>query len=158
MRKLLAFSLILACSASARPALGCETFDARTSESTCVVMPLDERKGVWFDLETADGLRKLKLEVPELRALVKDYERSRKLYKFQAERYREAWALSSGVVSDLHASQLLHVRAAREAREERDAARAETGAWYRSPILWAGAGVTVTLGVGALVAYGLGSL
>jgi hypothetical protein len=121
-------------------------------------MPLDGRQGVWFDLETADGLRKLKLEYPELKKTLKDYQRLEALGAFQAMRYREAWELTRGVVTDLQSSQAVYVRQAREAREARDAAREELGVWYRSPILWTGAGVTLTLGVGVLVAYGLGKL
>jgi len=159
MKKWLASLVILAYSTALVPsAAACETFDLRTPSSTCVVMPLDGRQGVWFDLATADGLRKLKLEVPELRTLVKDYERSQALYRHQSESYRQAWELTSGVISDLQKSQRIYVQTAREAREERDAAVEEMGAWYRSPILWAGSGVVVTLSVGALVAYGLGRL
>ena len=158
MKKWLACLLTLACSTSATPAWGCDVYSSRTPDSTCVVMELDERSGVWFDLETADGLRKLKLEYPELKKLLKDYKRSESLGKFQAERYREAWTLTRGVVADLQKSQRLYVRQAREAREARNAAIQERNVWYRSPVLWTGVGMTFTLGVGALVVYGLGKL
>jgi len=156
MKWLACFLTLVYSAAIARPVLGCDVYDKRTPDSSCVVMKVDGRQGAWFDLKTADGIRLLKLEYPQLKQAIKDYERLQALRDYQVKQYQDAWALSLDISNSLLDEQAVYVKQARLARQARDDAVAELNAWYRSPVLWAGGGVVITLGVGALVAYGLG--
>jgi hypothetical protein len=115
----------------------CVTAAQATPIDTCVVMARDGARGVWFELKVANDLRKYKLEVPELRLQIAKLEGVVALEKTRAEMFKEA--------ADLRA-QALKLQEAQVDRSLAAGAKAqeETGAWYRSPILWFAAGILVT--------------
>ncbi len=140
MLKQLAAILCLAAIFTPSAAAACETSDTAHPGSKCIVLPFKERKGVWFELKLADGMRKLQLEMPELRGQIRDYEKLTEARKYQIDTYREVITLQTNVVDGFKASQAHLVKEAREGREEAAEARSELHAWYRSPILWSGVG------------------
>jgi len=145
---ILACSLFLALCAPLK-ALACDTVDTATLKSTCVVMPVQGRPGVWFDLATADELRRLKLEVPELRLQVEKFSLIETRREAQVQALLEAGSLRREAAEMLKASIDASVKDAREARQEAADAREELAAWYRSPWLW---GVTGAVLGGTLTA------
>lgn len=119
-----------------RTAAACDTVQTATAQSTCVVMPVQGRPGVWFDLATADELRRVKLEVPELRLQLEKFDLIEKQRESQVSALLEANALRRETADMLSASIDVSVKDAREARQEAADAREELHAWYRSPWLW----------------------
>lgn len=158
MKRSRACSLILACSlflglCAPLKALACDTVDTATLKSTCVVMPIQGRPGVWFDLATADELRRLKLEVPELRLQVEKFSLIEMRREAQVQALLEAGSLRREAADMLKASIDHSVKDARLARQEAADAREELGAWYRSPWLWGVTGAVLgALATGFLVA------
>lgn len=131
-------------------ALACDTVQTATLESTCVVMAIQGRPGVWFDLTTADTLRRAKLEAPELRLQVEKFSLVEKKREAQVHALMEATALRREAADMLKASIDASVKDAREARQEAAEAHEELNAWYRSPWLW---GVTGAVLGGALAGW-----
>lgn len=148
-------SAVLACSAflamsAPLGARACDTLETATLESTCVVSALGGRSGVWFDLETANALRKAHLLVPELQLQVKNYAAIEVSRAKEVSLLREAVALRGGATETLKGVIAGHAKEAREARSDAARAREELNAWYRSPWLW---GVTGSVLGGLLTAY-----
>lgn len=91
MMTLLVCSLLLVSSGLAHAE--CVTADEATPESTCVVMAREGVRGVWFSLAEAEAIRRMRLELPELRLQV---QRLEQLTAVQGERvtlYRESTRL-----------------------------------------------------------------
>lgn len=148
----LACSLFLALCAPLKAA-ACDTVQTATVESTCVVMPLEGRAGAWFDLATADQLRRLKLEVPELRLQLEKYDLVEKRREAQVQALLESVALRREAADLLKASVDGAVKQAREGRQEAAEAREELGAWYRNPWMWGALGAILGgVATGALIA------
>lgn len=139
---ILGCSLFLALCAPVTAA-ACDTVQTATLQSTCVVMPVQGRPGVWFDLSTADELRRLKLEVPELRLQVENYAAIEKRREAQVASLMEANILRREAADMLKVSIDFAVKDARESRQEAADAREELGAWYRSPWMWGAAGAVL---------------
>lgn len=145
MLRLLLCSTILVFDVSTAHA--CDTVETATLESTCVAMRRDTVQGVWFDVATADMLRKAKLKVPELELQNAELVSKMEVREFQLKAYREVVVLKQSSVDTAMASMEAFVRTAREAREDEQEARAELGAWYRAPSLWAGIGAGVVTAI-----------
>lgn len=149
MMKSLICLVAAVCSVFVSPSVAraCDTLATATLESDCVVMDRAGRKGVWFSLDTADKLRKLKLEVPELRLQILNYEKTLEIKNFQISSYLETIALKDSVIQTSKASMDTFARQARLAQEGERLALNELHAWYRSPALWAAVGATVVTGI-----------
>lgn len=140
---LVAILLLAALPGSASAA--CDTEGDATPASACVVMERDGQRGVWLRMSEADALRRLRLEVPELRLQV---ERLGMVAEIQTERvaaYREA--------GELRRDALAQSRIQLEAslgREHHLWTRLH--AWSRSPAFWLAMGIVITaVGLVALV-------
>ena len=129
------------------PARACDTMATATAESTCVVMEREGARGVWFALETADELRKCKLEAPELRLQIRSYEQMALAREVQVKTYLDVIELKDSAIKTAEGSMGAFARQAREAREVERKARDELGAWYRSPALWAALGGILVTGI-----------
>lgn len=134
-KRLLLCSAIAVCS-WASPAFACDTAATATPESTCVVQAHEGTPGVWFELETANALRKAKLTVPELSIQLTELELKLSTREWQLDRYREVVKLKDRTIATQTQSVEIHARREREAREALDA-------WHRSPLLWTGVGAVV---------------
>lgn len=143
-------SVFLAVLCAPLTARACDTTRTADVASTCVTMARVGVQGVWFDRPTADGLRRLKLEVPELKLQIVKLENLEKKSDKEIGLLRESLELRKDVIKGLKASIGGHVRAARVARQEATQARAELDRWYRSPLILMGVGVVMTLSIGAL--------
>jgi len=128
-------------------ARACDTVATATVESTCVVMEREGARGVWFVLETADELRKYKLEVPELRLQIRSYEQMAAAREVQVHTYLDVITLKDSAIKTAEDNMGAFARQAREAREAERKARDELGAWYRSPALWAAIGGILVTGI-----------
>lgn len=136
MKKLLACLLILACNVATQANAQCVTLVEATLESTCVVMPRDGVRGVWFDLATADTLRRAHSLVPEL--------------QLQVDRWTSVARLRDAQIDDLRAAATLRAEALMIARSELEEslrreqrAREALNKPRRSPLLWAVIGAVV---------------
>jgi len=148
--------LILVCSLIALSANAeCKTVAEARLDDDCVVMQFGEQSGVWFRLDKAEMLRKAWTELPELRLQASKYGVLLQQRDAQLSLYREAAREYKGVIRDLKEVNKYLVTETREAREERNKARAALNAWYRSPFLWFGSGVVVTVITGLVVALTL---
>lgn len=149
MLKLISHTLLLAFSwqALAPAARACDTAATATPESTCVVMEREGARGVWFALETADELRKHKLEVSELRLQIRSYEQMALAREVQVHTYLDVITLKDSAIKTAETNMGAFARQAREAREAERAARDELHAWYRSPALWAAVGGILVTGI-----------
>ena len=139
---------MLTCSAllASEARADCVTEAEATPASTCVVMARGEVRGVWFNLSEADGLRRLRLEVPELRLQITSLERAGLLQAERVTLYREA--------SQLRRSALEQSTVQLEASLGREhQLRGELNAWYRAPALWFAVGVVVTVAATVALAY-----
>ncbi|MGW8177450.1 MAG: hypothetical protein ACWGQW_01420 [bacterium] len=124
------------------------TADEATPESTCVVMAREGVRGVWFSLAEAEAIRRMRLELPELRLQV---QRLEQLTAVQGERvtlYRESMRLRAEALTT--AQQQLEQALEREAR-----LRDRLGAWYRSPALWFAVGSLVTTVAYVAIVFGV---
>lgn len=126
-----------------RKAAACDTVENAGLDSTCVVMPFQGRQGVWFDVSTADELRRLRLQVPELQLQLEDFNQIELIRESQLDSMRQAVSLQQGANELLKKTVMANVRDAREAREDAAEAREELNAWYRSPWLWSVAGAVL---------------
>lgn len=156
MTKSLKCSLILACSllwllCAPTVAAACDTMKSATEASTCVVLPHKGNKGVWYGLLEANYLRKLKLEVPELKLQIEKSEKLEKKSEKELSLLRDSLQLRKEVISGLKASIGAHVKDASQARKEAAQARADLNRWYRSPLFLMSVGAVVT---GALMGFG----
>lgn len=115
----------------------CVTLEKATLKDTCVVMPRGDVRGVWFELTEADGMRRLKLEIPQLRFQIEKLEAQVAIEKRRAEMFKEAADLRAQA---LEASEKLVDRTLETSAKVQDNANA----WYRSPVLWFAVGVVVT--------------
>ncbi len=116
-----------------------------TPEATCVVMARAGQRGIWFRLAEADTLRRLRLEVPELRLQITSLEQ---IAVIQAERvtlYREANQERRSALEQ--STTQLDASLGREHQ-----LRGELNVWYRAPALWFAVGVVIT--AAAIVALG----
>lgn len=138
---------VFSTAALAPVARACDTVATATVESTCVVMEREGARGVWFALETADELRKYKLEVPELRLQIRSYEQIARAREVQVKTYLDVIALKDSAIKTAEDNMEAFTRQAREAREAEREARAELGAWYRSPALWFAVGGILVTGI-----------
>jgi TolA-binding protein len=139
-RSLLAF-VLLACSAWAAPASAqgdCVTEATATPASDCVIATRAGVRGVWFQLQLADQLRREHLEVPELRLQVERFTQLEAVLTARMDQYREAAVLRREAAEGLE-RQLV------ESMEREAAARAEADAWWRQPALWFAAGAVVAV-------------
>jgi hypothetical protein len=96
--------------------------------------------GVWFSLTKADGLRKYKLEVGELKLQIEGYEQASVIQDRRINAYTEALDLKDSSLDTAKEGMTAFASQAREAREGEREAMDELHAWYRSPALWAGIG------------------
>lgn len=150
--KWLVCSVTLACNAAPASALDCVTAANATPASDCVVLERDGARGVWFDLKTADELRKAKLSFPELQLQIGALEQRGAVRDWQLERYLEVISLKQEALSEMDKGLAAQVRIAREARKgEREAVEA-LHAWYNQPSLWFASGVVVSVVAGVLIA------
>lgn len=149
MMRLLVCFLTAACSALAfiPAAQACDTIKTATLKSTCVVMEREGQNGVWFDLATADELRKSKLDVPELQLQISSYEQMALAREFQVSTYLKVIKLKDNALKVAEDNMAVFAKQARTAREDAHAAMDELDAWYRSPSLWAGIGAAVVTGI-----------
>jgi hypothetical protein len=85
-------------------------------------MDRDGKSGVWFELETADELRRAHLIVPELKLQVATLEQIQSVRDAQLKAYVQA------------------LDEQKQATKEYRAELEETRRWYREPSLWAGIG------------------
>ena len=77
----------------------CDTQAKATAESTCVVLPFQVRRGVWFELQMADTLRYEHELVPALQEQISIY---RDITKLQGEQIGELTkAIESGRKTDV---------------------------------------------------------
>jgi len=136
MMRLLLYSAILAFSWSAT-AHACDTVANATPASTCVVLEREGVRGLWFNLETGNGLRKAKLLVPELTLQVDLKQSKIDAREFQLKSYKEVLDLKTKIQKEQQKAVALLTKQEREAREALDA-------WYRSPVLWFSAGLVVS--------------
>lgn len=143
---------LIAATALPAPALACETVETARLDSECVVMPRGELRGVWFRLDKADELRRASLELAETRQQVTWYQKLSDIRDEQTVAYTQALDERRAALQAVQKVNELLVSDARQAREERDKAKAELGKWYRSPFLWVSVGVAVTLAGGAVAA------
>jgi len=112
-------------------------------------MPRGEARGVWFDLATADALRRFRLEVPELRLQIASLERAAEVQTERVALYRESTELRASAVAQSETQLEASLR-----REHQ--LRAELSAWYRSPALWFAVGILVASGAAIALGYASG--
>lgn len=137
LSRLLAFSLALAlASAPGGARAECVTADVARSSDTCVVVDRAGVKGVWFALPVADELRKIKLEVPELRLQVGKLEALLEVERRRVLMFRESSELRRQALQDKD-------KQVDRALTAGATAQAESSAWYRSPVLWFSVGTLV---------------
>lgn len=136
MKKWLVCLAILASASNA--SAQCLTLAEARPDSTCVVMPREGVRGVWFELAEADRLRRAHLELGELRLQVAAMEQLRVVWATRADQYREAATLRG------EAAEVLE-RQLNEALARTEAARADADAWWRQPALWFGLGAVVAV-------------
>lgn len=141
--KWLLFLAVLASSANARA--DCVETSEATAQSTCVVYTLNGVRGVWFRLDVADEVRRIRLEVPELRLQVTRLTGIDEVQTARVEMYREA------ATERREALTLAEAQIDAGLRREH-ALREEVTAWYRAPALWFAIGVVVTAGSGVALA------
>lgn len=110
-----------------------------------MVYTLNGVRGVWFRLDEADGIRRLRLEVPELRLQVQTLEQMAEVQAERVTALREATRLRAEATAQ--ATTQLEASLSREAQ-----LRSEVNAWYRSPALWFAVGVVVTAAAGVALA------
>ena len=156
MTKSLKCFLVLACSllwllCAPATVAACDTMKGANESSTCVVMPHKGNTGVWFGLLEANNLRKIKLEVPELKLQIQKQERLEKKSDKELALLRDSLQLRKDVISGLKSSIGVHVKDASQARKEAARDRAELDRWYRSPIFLMAVGAVVT---GGLMGFG----
>ena len=102
-----------------------------------MVMARNGVRGVWFSLAEADAIRRMRLEVPELRLQINRLERMTEVQGERIDLYRNA--------TDLRAEAMRLLQAQLDASLDRETRlRRQMGAWYRSPALWLTVGVLVT--------------
>jgi hypothetical protein len=130
----------------ASPLAGAECFDAESAPvgADCVVMDRDETRGVWFALPLASSLRISHLKVPELEKQIAKLEEAEMAQRDQVALYVRAAEEQKKIVSVIDGQNQLLTSRAHRAEEELDA-------WYRSPWLWFGAGVALTITTGVVV-------
>jgi hypothetical protein len=105
-----------------------------------VVLPREGIRGLWYDLATANKLRKASLLVPELESQLKLQVEKVTVRDFQLNGYREAYDLQLEIQAQQQDAIALLTKQEREAREA-------LHVWYRSPTLWFTVGVVVSGGV-----------
>jgi hypothetical protein len=133
--KLLPFFLILAFENVSYA--DCVIESEATPESTCVVMERNEIRGVWFDLATADTLRRFKLEVFELREQIIN---SEQMFELQTERLRFFEEISK---EHKEAIELIQIELDRSLQREKEL-KLKSNLWYKSPILWFVSGIVLS--------------
>lgn len=116
---------------------GCVTADESTPESTCIVYELNGVRGVWFALETADALRRLRLELPELRFQISHFGSIFELQEERIDFYRQANAVHTETIQTLHGQ-------VDEGVQREEDLRKKINAWWRSPALWLSIGILIT--------------
>lgn len=147
MMRLLICLVILACNCAPAVAFACDNSSEATPDSACVVLDREGVKGVWFRLDRADELRRVHLEVPELRLQIKGLEQRGAARDFQLKNYREVVQLKQQSIDKAMANMGAFAKQAREAREGEQDAMDALHAWYRSPVLWAGIGAGIVVGI-----------
>lgn len=148
MSRLQNYSAKLVCSALASvalcaplPALACDTAAQAHRGSTCVVMPRRGVPGVWFDLDTADELRKVSLEVPELRLQMDAHVRIEGKRIVEVRNLRESIQHRKDVAKGLREAARLSAIDAKRARKETEEMKRKADSFLRKPLFWFLAGV-----------------
>ena len=131
---LLAFSLTLVSSQFA--AAECVTESEMDEDSTCVVYALNGVRGVWFSLSEADSIRRMRLELPELRSQIQNLEQINRIQEERIQLYIEARNDRQEAMDALQT--LLDAAFERETNLRR-----QLGAWYRAPSLWLSVGLVI---------------
>lgn len=132
---MLAFSLTLVSDRLATAE--CVEAQNATPESTCVVMMREGVRGVWFSLGEADNIRRMRLELPELRLQNASLERALRISESRIVAYQEANTLRQEALIALQAR-------FDESLERETQLRQQLGVWYRSPSLWLSVGMVLT--------------
>lgn len=153
MKKLLICLVVAASNGCGDVAWACETEATAKPDSECVVMPRGQARGVWFTLDVANTLRKEHELLPELQLQLKSYAELNQIRDQQVAGLKEADALRKDVSQKLLDTTAALARDAERARQERDKAKDELDAWYRSPFLWTGVGVLATVATVVAVGY-----
>ena len=84
-KSLLSALLILACSTHVLPVHACDTEKTATPDSTCVITERNGRKGVWYDIDTADNMRKEYVAAPMIRNLLDQYKQHASTLQLRAD-------------------------------------------------------------------------
>lgn len=148
----LVFSFIVTALNWPSVAFACETLETAKLDSECVVMTRDGQRGVWFRLSAADKIRKMKLELPELRLQIEKYELAEEERQSEVRELKMAIELQKSSLMALESTIENHAKEAREAEERAKAAEDELDKWYRSPWLWGAVGIAVGVGSTLLIA------
>ena len=148
MLKSVAFSLAAAGSLATLTARAdCVPVSQATPDSSCVVLARDGQRGVWLSLSEADrrsleteALAAVRVALEKQRTLTSLRESEAKLWQ-RAATERKAQADAAGAEATAARSDAAKAQAALEA----------SGAWYRSPWVWLGAGLVLGGGTTAFV-------
>jgi len=122
-------------------------------DADCVVMSHGSQRGVWFRLDKADELRKLKLKQPELELQVFELEKIVTLRTQQVKELSQAMDSQSSALATMKVTNNLLVKQKNQTDRDLKAEIEKRQAWYRSPYLWFGVGVATTLAAGAGLVY-----
>jgi hypothetical protein len=141
MTRLLIGSLVAAYSLVTSPAWPCDTEATATPNSTCVITAREGRRGAWFDLQTADQLRREHEQVPIVVTMLEQY---RSLVAVRESQIRSLEAANAERTAASNAA----TKAVQEARQE----ALDASTWYRSPLVWGLVGVVLGGTVVAIIA------
>lgn len=145
-------ALIDAQPARAQEEIGdCRTADTAKPNASCVVVKHEGRKGVWFQLTTADSLRRSHLLVEELQVQLKDYSRLDASRTAEVEALRGALTAQKAATAKAKEAAELSAQEARAAEESALAAQRSLDKWWRTPWVWLSIGALS----GALAAIAL---
>ncbi len=122
----------------------CDQLTVANGQSTCVIMPFSGQTGVWFTLNRADELRVAFVEVPTLKAQIKQYDLLVGEYKRSLSNYQYVADARGDTIEDLQKA------LAKETQRANDAV-ANANPWYTNPILWGVVGFAGGFAVSQLV-------
>lgn len=149
LTKLVSSAIIFSVIFSTLPARAdCYTIDNAPLDAECVVMPFGSARGVWFRLDKADALRKMKLESVELKRQISLYEKQVEELESSSEKYAAAYSSQVEATKSMESINAALVSAAAESKRAEAAAKEKLSVWYRSPALWFGGGVVLTVSAG----------
>lgn len=152
--RLVSFIVLLAFVTSTTPALAkCWDISDAPLDADCVVMPYGEQRGVWFSLDRADEIRRMKLKQPELELQISELEKITELRDQQVKKLTQANEAQVRATDELKGVNVLLVKEKNQAERNLEKEIAKRKAWYRSPYFWFGTGVVTTLLAGAGLVY-----